>query len=65
MDGPAVDSVAQQLVATDRDLAIDLIAYLHSARLIEDSRSSMGSRLGAFQRALRRALATADSTDAA
>ena len=65
MDGLAVDSLARQLVATDRDLAIDLIAYLHSARLIEDGRSPMGSRLREFQLALRRALATADSMDAA
>ena len=64
MDGSAVDAVARQLVTVDRDLAIDLTAYLDAARLIDDAGSPMGSRLRAFQLALRRALATAEPCDA-
>jgi hypothetical protein len=65
MDASPVDAIARQLVEVDRELAIDLTAYLHSARLIEDTRSPMGSRLRSFQLALRRALASAGRSDAA
>jgi len=63
MGDSGVDSVARHLVDADRELAIDLTAYLHSARLIEDVRSPMGSRLRSFQLALRRALASAGRDD--
>ena len=63
-DSP-VDAAARHVVEADRELAVDLIAYLHSARLIEESRSPMGTRLRSFQLALRRALNPAGRDDAA
>ncbi|MEN3343213.1 MAG: hypothetical protein V7644_2617 [Actinomycetota bacterium] len=59
-----MEDVARQLVDADRELAIDLTAYLHSARILEEAGSAMGSRLRSFQTALRRALAaTGDAVD--
>lgn len=58
-----LDGIARQLVETDRDLAVDLTAFLHSAHVLQKAGVPMGTRLLTLQRALRRALLQISSVD--
>jgi hypothetical protein len=58
-----LDGIARQLVETDRDLAVDLTAYLHSAHVLQKAGVPMGARLLTLQRALRKALLQIRSLD--